>query len=307
MDKVAILLSTYNGERYLREQIDSILNQKNVDVDLYVRDDGSHDRTIELLKDYAEANTRIYAQYGKNVGVANSFMELLYRAPAKYDYYAFSDQDDIWEADKIQEAIKQLKATGAALYGSNQACVDKNGKSLNMRYSTTEKIHLDPISILNENMIAGCTMVFPNWFWRILSDENTRPSEALLRVRIHDVWTAEVAAVCGTITYDPRSFIKYRQHENNVVGAKRAGLRENIAAKVKKIRISEYRNGRSKLAKEICELFPEQSKKYPVLQRCANTGTLAGRLKLIQDIPELCGFSGECTLSLLIKILCGVF
>ena len=67
MDKVAILLSTYNGERYLREQIDSILNQKNVDVDLYVRDDGSHDRTIELLKDYAEANTRIYAQYGKNV------------------------------------------------------------------------------------------------------------------------------------------------------------------------------------------------------------------------------------------------
>ena len=75
MDKVAILLSTYNGERYLREQIDSILNQKNVDVDLYVRDDGSHDRTIELLKDYAEANTRIYAQYGSFGSISDRFIK----------------------------------------------------------------------------------------------------------------------------------------------------------------------------------------------------------------------------------------
>ena len=96
MDKVAVLLSAYNGEKFLCEQIDSIMNQQNVDLDLYIRDDGSSYRTQEYLKQYVEQNDSIHLQNGCNLGVANSFMSLLYNVPNHYDYYAFADQDDIW-------------------------------------------------------------------------------------------------------------------------------------------------------------------------------------------------------------------
>ena len=307
MDKVAVLLSAYNGEKFLCEQIDSIMNQQNVDLDLYIRDDGSSDRTQEYLKQYVEQNDSIHLQNGCNLGVANSFMSLLYNVPNHYDYYAFADQDDIWEANKVQEAIRQLKDTGAALYGSNQECVDKYGNRLKIRYSEEENIHLTPISILNENMIAGCTMVFPQWFWQVLSDERNRPSESLLRIRIHDVWVAEVASVYGKITYDNRAFIKYRKHENNVVGAAPTSLRKNIATKVKKMVKPEFRNGRSKLAQEICASFPEQSAKYPELKKCAEANTCRGKLNLIRYIPTFCQYTNESKLGLLFKILSGVF
>ena len=99
--KVAILLATYNGEKYLREQIDSILKQNGVDLTLYVRDDGSTDGTIDLLKEYVVNTKAVKLDIGKNLGVGNSFMQLLYDCPNDFDFYAFSDQDDIWDENKL--------------------------------------------------------------------------------------------------------------------------------------------------------------------------------------------------------------
>ena len=94
-------MSTYNGEKYLSQQIDSILNQKEIDVHLFIRDDGSYDNTWKLLEEYKQKYEKINIISAKNVGVGNSFMNLLYSVPNIYDYYAFSDQDDIWEPNKI--------------------------------------------------------------------------------------------------------------------------------------------------------------------------------------------------------------
>ena len=235
MVTVAILMSTYNGEKYLSQQIDSILNQKEIDVHLFIRDDGSYDNTWKLLEEYKQKYEKINIISAKNVGVGNSFMNLLYSVPNMYDYYAFSDQDDIWEPNKIIEAIKMLCIRDEKLYASNQECIDKCGNSLGIRYSKNKDMHLSALSILNQNDLAGCTMVMKNDLFKQLTDIKNRPSASLLQNRIHDVWVAMVASIYGGILYDQRSFIKYRQHENNVVGANTRGIKKTIELKIKKI------------------------------------------------------------------------
>lgn len=127
---IAVIMSTYNGEKYLREQLDSILNQKDVNLDLYVRDDGSVDGTAEILNQYSKRYPQVHVELAANAGVGNSFMNCLYSVPGEYQYYGFADQDDIWLQDKCIAGISALKRTGKALYSSNQECVDSDGKSL---------------------------------------------------------------------------------------------------------------------------------------------------------------------------------
>ena len=115
MDKVAILMSTYNGEKYLDEQIGSILAQEGVDVTLYIRDDGSSDRTAEIIKYYCKRYHNVSFTQGENLGVGNSFMQLVYDAKDVYDYYAFADQDDIWLRDKLSVLQANIEAYPAEL------------------------------------------------------------------------------------------------------------------------------------------------------------------------------------------------
>ncbi len=104
--RVNILMSTYNGEKYVAEQIDSILDQTYKDIHLYIRDDGSTDDTMEVLKGYVK-DPRVTVYEGKNVGYGRSFLRLLSKA-SDGDYWAFSDQDDVWMPDKIERAVKAL-------------------------------------------------------------------------------------------------------------------------------------------------------------------------------------------------------
>lgn len=303
MDTVAVLMSTYNGEKYLAEQLDSILRQQDVALTLFVRDDGSSDGTKTILDAYAQKYDNIRVTYADNVGVGNSFMELLYAVPDNYDFYAFADQDDIWLATKLTEAACKLNESGAALYGSNQECVDKDGNSLGLRYTENVDIHMDPISILSANMIAGCTMVLTNELYSKLVNARARPSSALLRNRIHDVWVAEIASICGGIYYDRRSFILYRQHENNVVGAFGESFFKALKKKIKKVFHKAERNGRSKLAKEVCACFPAESARFPLLQVCA-TGQ---KRQLLHHAKELRRYTGESKISFFIKVILGWF
>ena len=105
---VTVAMSTYNGERYLREQIDSILNQKNVDIVLFVRDDGSKDATLDILGEYSAKYDNVLFSAGNNLGIGKSFYEALRLAPES-DYYAFSDQDDVWLQDKVASGVKALE------------------------------------------------------------------------------------------------------------------------------------------------------------------------------------------------------
>ena len=107
MKSIQVLLSTYNGARYLREQLDSLLSQENVDIKILVRDDGSTDDTIKILNEYQ--NRGLLAWYtGPNMRPAKSFLNLLIQSPES-EVYAFCDQDDVWKPEKMYMAVCQLK------------------------------------------------------------------------------------------------------------------------------------------------------------------------------------------------------
>ena len=126
--RILVLVSTYNGERYLSQQLDSILNQKGVNVSVLVRDDGSSDNTIRILEDYEKRNQNLHYYQGTNVGPIMSFFDLLNQAKG-YEYYAFCDQDDVWDDDKLSSAILLLDKEPDSLpvlYCSNLKVVDEN-------------------------------------------------------------------------------------------------------------------------------------------------------------------------------------
>lgn len=283
---VAVMMSTYNGELYLTEQIDSILNQKNVDVHIYIRDDQSTDGTIQILNNYKQGETdRITYICGENVGPGCSFMRLLYTVPNDYDYYAFSDQDDIWLEDKLFVAIRKLQSSNKDLYMGNLMCVDKNLNEIGLR--NIEPADTSPYSIMVMNKTNGCTMVFSNSFFSLLTEKNKRPSEAMLVARCHDAWTAMVGSVTNKIIYDYDYHMLYRQHENNVVGATDYnGIRRRIKQKFKKLKNKSKRNGRSRIAQEITRLFPEETSSFPYLKLYANANKFSNKIKLICSYKE---------------------
>lgn len=305
MIKVAILMSTYNGEKYLMEQLDSLFEQENILLDVYVRDDQSNDNTLDILDNYAKKNNHLIIQKGNNVGVGNSFMNLLYSVPNNYDYYAFADQDDIWNSKKIISAINLLENSNKVLYASNQESVDKYGNSLGFRYNQENIIHVNTLEILNRNDLAGCTMVFKKRLFEILKDEKNRPSEGLLKNRIHDVWVAIVATVNGGIIYDERSFIKYRQHEDNVVGADTTSIKKKIKLKIKKLTNAEERNGRSKLANELVNKFPNYNYCESMLAS-SNIKKMSNKLFLIKN-KDIRNITNESFIGFALKIMLNLY
>ncbi len=303
LPSVAVLLSTYNGEKYLTEQIESILCQKDVQVRLIVRDDGSKDGTLRILSSYGE---RIRVHAAENAGVGRSFMELVSLADPECGYFAFADQDDIWLPEKLGQAVRMLEGrTGPALYGSNQTLVDKAGSKLRERYDTPADNSY--LQVLSNNLIAGCTMVWNRELQALLSDPARRPSDELLAKRIHDVWVGMAAACTGEYIYDPRSFILYRQHEDNVVGAQGTSTLQEWK---KKLKDPKLRNGRSLLAKEILEKFDDRITDPEIRTRLNRYAYYQEnrqyRKELMQD-EEVARRTGESMRALRTKVLMKVF
>ena len=306
MKKTAVLMSTYNGEKFLREQIDSVLAQQGVDVCLYIRDDGSSDDTTAIIREYTEKNINISFLQGNNIGVGSSFMALVRAAGTTADFFAFADQDDIWLPEKLERAVSVLsEKDGPWCYCSNQTLVDAESNVLRQRHEAA--IDAGYMQILCNNMVTGCTMVWNKDLQELLVRNTEVPSPELLRKRIHDVWVAMVAAVTGNIYYDPESFILYRQHENNVVGVREGSVIKEWNKKLKK---PELRNGRSDLAKEILKSFKTSIENRDILERLklyANYRDSAKeKLKLMAD-KSICMFSGESKILFILKVLLGLF
>ena len=214
MHSVTILLSTYNGEKYLREQIDSVLRQKGVDISILVRDDGSKDSTLSILEEYASTYSCFSFYQGQNCGPAKSFLELITRADSA-DYYALCDQDDVWDEDKISIAVSSLENLDNQvpnLYYSNLRIVDET-----LAYHRDSHIgdfsNKNKYSALTENLCTGCTAVF-----------NYKAKELIAShipeyCTMHDTWLYMVCMLMGNVIYDQTAHISYRQHGGNVVGA----------------------------------------------------------------------------------------
>ncbi|WP_051656775.1 glycosyltransferase [Butyrivibrio sp. AE3004] len=213
---VAVLMSTYNGKEFLGKQIESIILQKGVDIKLLVRDDGSNDNTQFILEQ--KKNEGVLSWFtGENLKPALSFMELIRKAP-EADYYAFSDQDDIWDEDKLITAVDFLKNYDniPAYYYCNARLIDRYGEKCG---GTVYKENDD----LNEQNIfhylccggcMGCTMVLNKKLVAILKSA-ARPKSIIM----HDFFIQAVcASVGGKAIYDNQAHMGYRQHESNVVG-----------------------------------------------------------------------------------------
>ena len=221
MKKVAILMSTYNGEKYLTEQIKSIQNQTYSSWSLYIRDDGSNDNTKKIIKSYSIGDSRIkFIDDNKRLGPAGSFLYLMTIVDA--DYYFFCDQDDYWLKDKIKsmvEQLDQLNNTIPQVLYCNLKCVDKN--------LTPQKYGFDnligKISGINRffgNDMPGCVMSF-NRATRDLAKKYQSYDDK--RIAMHDWWIALIAQTFGQVHFLNRRLIYYRQHGDNVLGAGKKG------------------------------------------------------------------------------------
>ena len=223
MASVLVIMATYNGEEHVEEQIESILEQSDVDVSLYISDDCSTDHTLEICKRYAQANDNIVVSRNDcNKRVAKNFMDALYGADlSSYDYIAFSDQDDVWLPDKLIQAIAAIERSGSGprLYYSDVLNVDSHLGNPKTEYFPFIPYAKSLKLLLTINWALGCTMVFN----RAFADEISSyipPSWP----RIHDVWVHLVALAHGWTVPDlDHSYILRRITGDNQVGMRKFG------------------------------------------------------------------------------------
>jgi glycosyltransferase involved in cell wall biosynthesis len=215
---VAILLCSYNGERFIREQLDSIRTQTYGNWKVWVSDDGSSDGTLEILSEYRQAwgADRLEVLRGPSQGFAANFLSLVCRPEIEADYFSYADQDDVWEMDKLARALDHLEkfvADGPALYCSRTTLVDESGTQLGLSPLFTQKP--DFRNALVQNVGGGNTMVFNAEARRILLAAGPN-----LDVVAHDWWTyVAISAAGGRILYDPKPTLLYRQHGGNLIGS----------------------------------------------------------------------------------------
>lgn len=226
---IYILLSTYNGERFLPEQLDSIVAQTRTDWRLFVRDDGSTDGTRAVLDYYARKDTRIVVTTdGKNLGAKRSFMSLLEQY-GEADYFAFADQDDVWDANKLElcvTAIQQAEhrwPNSPIVVHTDLRVVDEQLQEI--APSFWRYCNIQP-EVLDSNVrymafctsVTGCAMLF-----------NSAARRCSLPMRedafMHDWWITQRTMLSqGYVVPIYRSTVAYRQHGSNVVGAKQHSL-----------------------------------------------------------------------------------
>ena len=155
MEKIMILLSTYNGEQFIRKQLDSLINQIGVDFHIVIRDDGSSDQTIPIIEDYIIKYPSLFTLFkGHNIGVAKSFswlMEYANNIP-NYRYYAFCDQDDIWYTNKLRiacDTLSQSNNNRPALFFSYFQMIDANGNTLPTNHTQLKLTLGEPVGGIN--------------------------------------------------------------------------------------------------------------------------------------------------------------
>ena len=209
---VTVLMSVFNGEKYLDKQLESIFSQNlpdNYHLSLIIRDDGSLDRTEKIIEEWSNRIDIVYKK-GTNVGAKESFYELLYTAPDS-DYYAFCDQDDIWLKDKLWNAIQNIKRymEKPILYFSNIEYIDENDNKLN-RTLLPNSFELSLQRILMCNPANGCSMVW-----------NRELHKNLIRnhfsaFTMHDEYVITMAILIGKVVYDSNCSMLYRLHSQNV-------------------------------------------------------------------------------------------
>lgn len=298
--KVVVLMSTYNGEKYIETQLDSILAQQGVDVDIIVRDDGSTDSTHEILDRYQnEGKLKWYT--GENLKPAKSFMNLVYNAPDS-EYYAFADQDDYWFPDKLSTAVKRLsdvKKTRPALYYSRYIMTDKDLNTVPLP-KDTPYVSLTLKQAMISSAATGCTMVFNKKLIEYL--QMAKPDFQIM----HDNWTHKVCAVLnGVLCFDEKAHIYYRQHGDNVIGGE-STLLQRMKRHLHSAFVDPCYRSRSIMTLYECykEYMPENNKK--ICKMVADYHKGLNRFRIINDKEFRTG-NQRIDFIFIVAVLLGIF
>lgn len=228
MGPLAILLSTFNGERYVDRQLATLFSQDAPDWTLLVRDDGSSDGTVDILDRWARREARLVRidDGDGNLGPVGSFGRLLEHARSSFAYAMFCDQDDEWTDQRVSRSLACMREAECehpgepVLVHSDLVVVDDAGRVLSpsyWSYSGMDPALNDFNRLLFQNTVTGCTATLNG---PLLSLLDRIPFDAAM----HDWWTALVASAFGRIRAMPLSTVRYRQHSGNVLGARRGRL-----------------------------------------------------------------------------------
>ncbi len=208
---VSIVLATYNGEKYLREQLDSLFAQTHPLLEIIAVDDCSSDSTVAILNEYAAAHPKLHVYHNEvNLKHNRTFERGIMLA--KGDCIAMCDQDDIWLPEKISSLIKQWRPDSLLIHCDSEF-IDADGKTLNQRISDIKNLqtYSSPVPFIIGNTVAGHAAIFRK---ELIKTILPFPS-----IVIHDWWMAFVAATQGPVQYVDQPLIRYRQHAGNVIGA----------------------------------------------------------------------------------------
>lgn len=297
--EIAVLMSTYNGQKYLERQLQSLAEQtvaKNVTI--YVRDDNSTDNTIEIIQKW-KRRLRIVLYSGENVGPAKSFWDLLMDCKIKADYYAFCDQDDVWDSDKLEMGLNTLKED-THLYVCNCRVINENEKII-MEKRTKGMPNLTLKSIFMGGCPQGCSMLFTEALRNYLCNCSINC------VPMHDIIVILYALTFGKIYWDETPRFGYRVHENNVVA-------QNNKTKISKLKTKVWnwknssQNSMAIVSKDLlinAKCLSEDEKMY--LQKiCKYKNSILVKNNLIWD-SELKKINSKSARSYRMKILLNLF
>lgn len=237
-DKIAILMAVYNGEKYIEEQLKSILTQTDDNWELLIHDDGSTDRSLQIVSRYQKQDPhRIHIVEGSPCGGAKENFFFLIRQ-INAPYVMFCDQDDVWLPEKIELTIQRMReqecrcgANTPIMVFSDLTVADNSLQPIAERMSVYQKLnprHILCKDLMIQNVITGCTvMVNRALLEKALQAEDTDS------IIMHDWWCALVASCFGTITYLDLPLVLYRQHGDNSVGAKNVNSPKYLKERLK--------------------------------------------------------------------------
>lgn len=286
--KVLVMMATYNGERYLKEQVDSILAQEAVDVMLWINDDQSTDGTVAIGEEYASIHDNVHFRVNnQNLGPKRNFMSMVFNDNLpECDLYAFSDQDDVWVPNKLSfaaHALSRVSIDEPALWFSDVENVDMDTGITSRHISRSRVCEGYPGDILVRNWVNGCAMVMN----RAMIDL-VRSWEPPSYPRYHDAWVHAIARFCGTVVPDyDHVMVRRRVGGHNVLGEENEGWNNPKAAIESAKRLStEPNRGCSEMAQLLWEGFSDVVKPelIPLLEDFLSYRyTAASRLHIVMS------------------------
>ncbi len=207
--RIEVLLATHNGEKFIREFLESLANQNGVEVDLVVSDDNSSDSTIQIVSSFAKSFRSLTILSGPDLGAKSNFAFLIQNSNS--DFSAFADQDDIWLENHLRDAVSQLiphVSTPALVFSK----VLEFSESLHDRKWPNIKTNPNLSMLLTENLARGCTIVLNRGLINMLKHSD------FTGVYMHDWWAVLVAKTCGVVEFIENPSVRYRIHDGNAIG-----------------------------------------------------------------------------------------